>query len=340
MNEESGAAKPRSSSAFNASKERSPRSSSSRSSKFMRKLYSPPDLSRSGGIAGREGSGSDMLVASFRSLQLQLGGCSMGGSGFNRVLEIRDAVVALGGGAGFFEGFEESLELNIEKRRYFENIERDLSVLSGDDFQFLKGKVIYAFNKKDTERGWSPAINLLNEAKAYDYLLKSGCVDVSFIPESQSSTPDISATCESRAVLCEVKTVNISKEELSARNCTCVTTVAAHLSSNFLEGKLLNIAKNAYKQINKYSRNNEIGSDNRLFIVMNFDHSVHEYIRNYMEDIKMACESFDFRAENGEFMFHEIAFHTHSLFYSADEAPNGYVIYSWFPPSREWKLRA
>jgi hypothetical protein len=68
-------------------------------------------------------------------------------------------------------------------------------------------------------RTWTPIFEILNEAKGYEYLLMLGCSEVSFIrrPESHTTptTPDVRGTTAFGEVLCEVKTVNFSDEEIS-----------------------------------------------------------------------------------------------------------------------------
>jgi hypothetical protein len=68
-------------------------------------------------------------------------------------------------------------------------------------------------------RTWTPLFETLNEAKGYEHLLALGYTTVSFIPRQESShtpaTPDVYGNAAFGEALCEVKTVNISKDDIA-----------------------------------------------------------------------------------------------------------------------------
>jgi hypothetical protein len=67
------------------------------------------------------------------------------------------------------------------------------------------------------DRGWQPLFDILNEAKAYNHLVSIGCTSVQFIPRSKrhgERTPDLQALSNSVITFCEVKTINMSAEEV------------------------------------------------------------------------------------------------------------------------------
>src|ERR1039458_3272431 len=78
-------------------------------------------------------------------------------------------------------------------------------------------------------RGWQALFDRLNEAKAYRYLTKIGCSSVVFIPRTIKQTPDSEGWLEGQQILCEVKTINISDEEVNARRSFAVRSVAGRL---------------------------------------------------------------------------------------------------------------
>lgn len=53
---------------------------------------------------------------------------------------------------------------------------------------------------------------LMNEAKGYVFLKRSGCGEIKFIPTATVKTPDIEGNCDTGKIILEVKTVNPSEE--------------------------------------------------------------------------------------------------------------------------------
>jgi hypothetical protein len=68
-------------------------------------------------------------------------------------------------------------------------------------------------------RTWMPLFDILNEAKGYELLRKLRYSSVSFIPRSESGrtpkTPDLHGNAAFGEALCEVKTINLSDEEIA-----------------------------------------------------------------------------------------------------------------------------
>ena len=84
----------------------------------------------------------------------------------------------------------------------------------------LKSKACTYLNRNRKARGWQQLFNALGEACAYNYLWKyEGFSAVRFIPESNDRTPDLEGVRDHERVLCEVKTINISDDEVGARAC-------------------------------------------------------------------------------------------------------------------------
>jgi hypothetical protein len=94
-------------------------------------------------------------------------------------------------------------------------------VLQGLDVQawvHLKNEAVPRLTARDKNgRGWQQMFDILNEARAYNYLKSIGCTRVRFIPRTRERTPDLEAALGSNDLLCEVKTINISEEEIAAR---------------------------------------------------------------------------------------------------------------------------
>jgi len=65
-----------------------------------------------------------------------------------------------------------------------------------------------------TGRHWTGLFEILNEAKGYTHLLDLGYDDVGFIPPASCYTPDLRGTGSPGDALLEVKTVNISDQDI------------------------------------------------------------------------------------------------------------------------------
>ena len=82
--------------------------------------------------------------------------------------------------------------------------------------------------KDPSRRGWQQLFDILNQARAYNYLKTLGCSNILFIPRADNQalrTPDIEAILGSDRVLCEVKTINISQKEIHARTSFTVRSI-------------------------------------------------------------------------------------------------------------------
>jgi len=149
---------------------------------------------------------------------------------------------------------------------------------------FSGKKVAPLFKKRDLERGWQPALNELNEAKAYKYLHCHDYTDLEFIPESsKGKAPDLKGNLGSKVMLCEVKTINCSKKELAIRRDRSLRDIQANLSEEFLN-KLCRTVAAANQQMVFYSKKNN--SDEKIaYVIINFDDSLHEYVDRYSRQL-------------------------------------------------------
>ena len=126
--------------------------------------------------------------------------------------------------AYFPQNFETLLQTSLPMAAYT-HIEKKLQYLDVDAWKPLRDEASQYLTVKDPKRGWQQLFeNLEGPADAYKHLRDLGCSDVCFIPRSQQQgqrTPDLEGLLDSRRVLCEVKTINISEAEVSARaECT------------------------------------------------------------------------------------------------------------------------
>jgi hypothetical protein len=149
----------------------------------------------------------------------------------------------------------------------------------------LKAEIAPLLTAKHETRGWQQIFDKLNQAKAFNYLTSIGCTSIHFIPVSHvegQQTPDLGAAEQTRKVLCEVKTINISENETCRRHKCGVGTVTDRLEDKFFD-KLASSLAQAEKQMLAYDPDSAIKKI--AYVVVNFDHSLHEYADRYRDQI-------------------------------------------------------
>ena len=131
---------------------------------------------------------------------------------------------------------------------------------------------------------WQQLFDALGEASAYRYLRESvGCSAVRFIPESNDRTPDLEGVRDHERVLCEVKTINISEVEISARRGpTAVRKVKSQLDGGFFR-KLDSDIAGAKRQLHSYDANGD--AQHLVYIKICFDDWGGFYEEDYLRQI-------------------------------------------------------
>ncbi len=116
--------------------------------------------------------------------------------------------------ANYFATFYEVLE-NSYARPYYERLEEELGQLDDEAWQELKQEASKWVTVRGNLRGYQQLFNILSEVKGYLYLKSEG-YEVRFIPREKGQTPDLYGygRSGSSGVLMEIKTVNISDDEL------------------------------------------------------------------------------------------------------------------------------
>ena len=180
---------------------------------------------------------------------------------FDRLYELRD----LGGQEDYFSDIDERLDEPFSRKKLAELAElaESLNRLDEESWNYLKGQCKPLLSKASDDRGWTPLFDRLNEAKGYGYLLDRGCSSPKFITRSDKNghqTPDLEASDGTSEYLCEVKTINISDEEIERRKNIEAKEVAMTLS-NELRSKLEDVARKAASQLRGYQ-----GSENKIKI--------------------------------------------------------------------------
>jgi hypothetical protein len=232
----------------------------------------------------------------------------------------------------YFKNFVTSIRDNPLKRKHFIDIEAELARLDAVAWDHLRTKVGPLFMKKEKARGWQGAFSELNEAKAYNFLIRRGCTSVEFIPRrSDSKTPDLRAKLGSVDVLCEAKTINRSEREVVARTRNGVSSVANRLPTEFFT-KLTSTIRRADQQMAASSSAPDI--KRIVYLVINFDDSLHEYVDDYLAQIQQRKEEFVVPGL-------EIVLDVKPKFYSASLASatslalNFMPAAPWLPPSSD-----
>ncbi len=118
----------------------------------------------------------------------------------------------------FTPSLDAVLLTNAPAQKFFQNHEQNLSALTPETWaQFLEKAVDDRVCVRTVPvRANQRLFDFLNEAKAYIYLQRMGCKDITFVAKSPKKTPDLRATHESQCVVCEVKTLNRSHKESNA----------------------------------------------------------------------------------------------------------------------------
>ncbi len=173
-----------------------------------------------------------------------------------RLYELRDLKPDPTSPNVYFQNFEQHVR---ESPHHVEQIylrwEKELQGLDSNAWEFLKGEASpYLVHKDRSGRGWQQLFDILNQARAYNYLRTLSCSNVRFIPRAEKQglrTPDLEAVLGPERILCEVKTVSISQEEVRARNDFTVRSIAIRLEGGFFR-KLRSDILDAKDQMHAY----------------------------------------------------------------------------------------
>jgi Protein of unknown function (DUF2442) len=184
----------------------------------------------------------------------------------------------------YFENFEEHLQ-DETCFRTFVLWEENLQGLDAAAWVSLKSKACTYLNKNKKARGWQQFFNVLGEACGYNYLARyERCSAVRFIPESNDPTPDLEGLRDHERVLCEVKTINISDDEVRARR---MPSVVRKLSDQLEEGFFRKIDSDivcAKSQLDSYDPHGD--AQHLVYINICFDDLFALYKEDYFQQIQ------------------------------------------------------
>lgn len=201
-----------------------------------------------------------------------------------RVYELKDSVDPSHPDA-YFQRFEPSLDENERKLDAFVKLERQLTVLDPDAWSDLKGRAsVHLISKaREQGRGWQALFDVFSEARAFGYLLETGCEHVSFIKREDTKTPDLMATRDGTQLFCEVKTINVSADQAEKRQRIgrgefVSGATSLHVGDKFLN-KLTTTLEHAVLQLDSVDPHR--GSQRMIFTVVHFDDWIGDYQDRY-----------------------------------------------------------
>lgn len=172
---------------------------------------------------------------------------------FPRLYELKHCIKDQNARKTYFQNFDQKLAIPHIKDVYLRT-EWALQELDGVAWQHLRNEAVPYLEREDNGRAWEQLFAILNEARAYRYLKSIGCTDLRFIPRSSSRTPDLEGKLASDLVLCEVKTINPSDEEIASRNGPPrVRSLPVEVTPGFLR-KLRATIDHASQQLSAYDR--------------------------------------------------------------------------------------
>jgi len=211
-----------------------------------------------------------------------------------RVYELRDLIEDPNAPISHFQDFEKSIlddPRGESKKRTWLSREKEFQRLDKDSWEFLKKKALpYLTTKQTNGRGWEQLISILNEVRGYVYLSEVGCSRIQFIPEEgkeNQRTPELQGELDSTIVLCEVKTLFASENEVRRRIEKKVGTIENQLCDGFFN-KLIKTIEDGRGQIEAYKDEKYKAANNVrpiVYIIPNFDDFLGEYKANYYKQI-------------------------------------------------------
>jgi len=199
-----------------------------------------------------------------------------------RLYELRDTISEPAPAGAYFQSLDESLAETPQKLKQYRDIEADLQALDQAAWRDMKAAVKFKLEKRLPLRGWEQIFDTLNEAKGYAYLVKTGCIDIRFVPRSEKRTPDLEASASGRRVLCEVKTINVSDQEARRFAESAVSEVVSQLPEGFFN-KVEGALNEAAAQMLAYC--SDAGTRRIAYVVVNYDDRSHEYEERYRKQL-------------------------------------------------------
>ena len=153
-----------------------------------------------------------------------------------RLYELKNLLTDPSHPDAYFQNFEDNLQDESCFKTY--NLweeELRVSILTPGSFLRAKRHVICNVTLKRAAAGTNFSTPWAKPSPIITLKTAVGCPKVRFIPESTGKTPDLEGMVDGARALCEVKTINISDNEIAARSQLVVRDVVNKLSGGFFE---------------------------------------------------------------------------------------------------------
>jgi hypothetical protein len=207
-----------------------------------------------------------------------------------RLYELRDLIEDQDDPRACFPNFDQFIrdkDPSLDSlRQVWLAYEREFQRLDTASWQNLKEEAhsyLTAFDPNG--RGQEQLISILNHARAYNHLVDSGCSHVRFIPRAKKKgqeTPDLEGELNGRKILCEVKTIQRSKDEVDSQQSGNGDSTTNLLDEKFFN-KLESTLCKAKSQMKSYDDSDNVKCV--AFIVVNFNDRQGEYKAEYYAQI-------------------------------------------------------
>jgi hypothetical protein len=202
-----------------------------------------------------------------------------------RLYELRDLIADRTSPDAYFHDFETLLQDDLA-RAVFIRWEEKLQLLDAHAWKALKDEASQYLIRRDPRRSHQQLFDILGQADGYQHLRNIGCSTVRFIPRSDKEglrTPDLEGFIDSQRILCEVKTINISDDEIRAR---CEHT-ARVIESQLDEGFFRKLRFDVTEASDQTHRHDAAGNGRHLvYVNICFDDWAHYFTHAYLRQIE------------------------------------------------------
>jgi len=187
----------------------------------------------------------------------------------------------------YFRDFDRRFTEGRTVLPYYQKLERLLSALDDAAWSDLKSRAADVAHRPASGRGWQALFDTVNEARGYVYLQRIGCTDIAFIKRTNKKTPDLRAIQNGTRVLCEVKTINISKDEADRRERVAqgafeVSSTPFQVTAEMLS-KIITSIKDGIAQLD--CEDPQRAARRIVFTVLNFDDWVGDCYPEYFAQL-------------------------------------------------------
>lgn len=205
-----------------------------------------------------------------------------------RMRELINAAIAAYPADEFFVDLGLTLRQSSQARAFYRAYDRAFSYLDADSWAELSQKALRHFRDHREGQLKQGFFNQLNDAFAYQYLVRRGYTKVSILRERKHKTPDLQYFVDDVRHFCEVKTIGVSNDELVRRASESVFdgSVYRELSVEFLD-KLNKTLVQAQVQISSQ------GATGLVFVLANFDDFTLMHYDRYRQQIAALLNQYE-----------------------------------------------